>query len=51
MTSLEEYVREHDVDGLKRKLQDRECRIDQLENQIVDLNKKLSRFEENQSSK
>lgn len=49
VTSLEEYVREHDVDGLKRKLQDRECRIDQLENQIVDLNKKLSRFEETQS--
>lgn len=51
VTSLEEYVREHDVDGLKRKLQDRECRIDQLENQIVDLNKKLSRFEETQSGK
>lgn len=51
VTSLEDYVKEHDIDGLKRKLQDRECRIDQLENQIVDLNKKLSRFEENQSSK
>lgn len=51
MMNLENYVREHDVDGLKRKLQDRECRIDQLENQIVDLGKKLSKFEENQMSK
>lgn len=51
VTSLENYVREHDVDGFKRKLQDRECRIDQLENQIIDLNKKLSRFEDNQASK
>lgn len=49
VTSLEDYVREHDVDGLKRKLQDRECRIDQLENQIIDLNKKLLRFKESQS--
>lgn len=49
VTSLEDYVKEHDIDGLKRKLQDRECRIDQLENQVADLNKKLSRFEENQS--
>ncbi|KAL6429123.1 hypothetical protein ACFW04_008122 [Cataglyphis niger] len=49
VTSLENYVREHDIDGFKRKLQDRECRIDQLENQIIDLNKKLSRFE-NQSN-
>lgn len=51
VTSLEDYVKEHDIDGLKRKLQDRECRIDQLENQIVDLNKKLTRIEGNQSSK
>lgn len=50
VTSLEDYVREHDVDGFKRKLQDRECRINQLENQIIDLNKKLSKFGENQSN-
>lgn len=46
VTSLEDYVREHDIDGLKRKLQDRECRIGQLENQISEL-KKLSKVEEN----
>lgn len=45
VTSLEDYVREHDIDGLKRKLQDRECRIGQLENQISEL-KKLPKFEE-----
>lgn len=48
VTSLEDYVREHDIDGLKRKLQDRECRISQLENQIFEL-KKLSKFQENKS--
>lgn len=48
VTSLEDYVRKHDIDGLKRKLQDRECRIGQLENQIFEL-KKLSKFEENKS--
>ncbi|XP_071555935.1 uncharacterized protein [Temnothorax nylanderi] len=48
VTNLEHYVREHDIDGLKRKLQDRECRIGQLENQIFEL-KKLSKFEENKS--
>lgn len=46
VTNLEDYVREHDIDGLKRKLQDRECRIGQLENQISEL-KKLSKFEKN----
>lgn len=46
VTSLEDYVREHDIDGLKRKLQDRECRIGQLENEISEL-KKLSKFEKN----
>lgn len=46
VTNLEDYVREHDIDGLKRKLQDRECRIGQLENQISEL-KKLSKFEVN----
>lgn len=45
VTSLEDYVREHDIDGLKRKLQDRECRIGQLENHISEL-KKLSKLEE-----
>lgn len=47
VTSLEDYVRQHDIDGLKRKLQDRECRIGQLENQISEL-KKLPKFEENE---
>ncbi|KYQ52594.1 ELKS/Rab6-interacting/CAST family member 1 [Trachymyrmex zeteki] len=46
VTNLEDYVKEHDIDGLKRKLQDRECRIVQLENQISEL-RKLSKFEEN----
>lgn len=46
VTSLEDYVREHDIDGLKRKLQDRECRIGQLENQISEL-KKLPKYEGN----
>ncbi|XP_011879784.1 PREDICTED: golgin subfamily A member 6-like protein 22 [Vollenhovia emeryi] len=46
VTSLEDYVREHDIDGLKRKLQDRECRISQLENQVSEM-KKLSQFEGN----
>lgn len=50
VTSLESYVKEHDIDGLKRKLQDRECRIVQLEDQISQL-KKLSKFEENKSGK
>lgn len=50
VTNLEDYVKEHDIDGLKRKLQDRECRIGQLENQISEL-KKLSKFEENKSGK
>ncbi|KAL0115536.1 hypothetical protein PUN28_010805 [Cardiocondyla obscurior] len=45
VTNLENYVREHDIDGLKRKLQDRECRISQLESQIFQL-KNLSKFEE-----
>lgn len=31
VTNLEEYVRSHDVDALKRKLQDREGKIEQLE--------------------
>ncbi|XP_028046762.1 putative leucine-rich repeat-containing protein DDB_G0290503 [Monomorium pharaonis] len=48
VTNLEDYVKEHDIDGLKRKLQDRECRIGQLENQISEL-KKLSKFKENRS--
>ncbi|XP_012054808.1 PREDICTED: ELKS/Rab6-interacting/CAST family member 1-like [Atta cephalotes] len=46
VTNLEDYVKEHDIDGLKRKLQDRECRIVQLENQIFEL-RKLSKCEEN----
>lgn len=46
VTNLEDYVKEHDIDGLKRKLQDRECRIGQLENQISEL-KNLSKFQEN----
>lgn len=46
VTNLEDYVREHDIDGLKRKLQDRECRISQLENQISEL-KKMSKLKEN----
>jgi len=50
VTNLEDYVREHDIDGLKRKLQDREYKIVQLENQISEL-KKLSNFEENKSGK
>lgn len=50
VTSLEDYVREHDIDGLKRKLQDREYRIVQLESQISEP-KKLSKFEENKPGK
>lgn len=50
VTSLENYVREHDIDGLKRKLQDRECRIEQLRNQVVEL-KEMSRFKKNQLGK
>lgn len=50
VTNLEDYVKQHDIDGLKRKLQDRECRIGQLENQVSEL-KKLSKFEENKSGK
>lgn len=50
VTSLENYVREHDIDGLKRKLQDRECRIEQLRNQAVKL-KEMPKFKENQSGK
>lgn len=46
VTNLEDYVKEHDIDGLKRNLQDRECRIVQLENQIFEL-RKLSKCEEN----
>ncbi|XP_011690772.1 PREDICTED: golgin subfamily A member 6-like protein 22 [Wasmannia auropunctata] len=46
VTNLEDYVKKHDIDGLKRKLQDRECRIVQLENQVSGL-KKLSKFAEN----
>ncbi|XP_012225642.1 golgin subfamily A member 6-like protein 25 [Linepithema humile] len=49
VTNLENYVKEHNVDSLKRTLQDRECRINQLENQIVDLGKKLLKFEKNQT--
>ncbi|KAL6255312.1 hypothetical protein P5V15_013652 [Pogonomyrmex californicus] len=51
VTSLEDYVRKHDIDGLKRKLQDRECKIDQLENQISELNKKLSSSQEYKSAR
>lgn len=50
VTSLEDYVREHDIDGLKRKLQDREYRIVQLESQISEP-KRLSKFEENKPGK
>ncbi|KYN26914.1 PREDICTED: putative leucine-rich repeat-containing protein DDB_G0290503 [Trachymyrmex cornetzi] len=50
VTNLEDYVKEHDIDGLKRKLQDRECRIVQLENQIFEL-RKLSKYEENKPVK
>ncbi|XP_026826222.1 putative leucine-rich repeat-containing protein DDB_G0290503 isoform X1 [Ooceraea biroi] len=50
VTSLENYVREHDIDGLKRKLQDRECRIEQLWNQVVEL-KEVSKLKKNQSGK
>lgn len=50
VSSLERYVKEHDIDGLKRKLQDRECKIGQLRNQIVQL-KEMSRFQECQLGK
>ncbi|XP_076763023.1 uncharacterized protein LOC143430566, partial [Xylocopa sonorina] len=47
VTQLEEYVREHNVDVLKRKLQDRECRIEQLQNRVGYLEKELLKVEEN----
>lgn len=34
VTSLEDYVKSHNVDSLKRKLQDREDKIVQLRDQI-----------------
>lgn len=46
VTQLEEYVREHKVDVLKRKLEDRECRIDQLQNRVGYLEKELLKVEE-----
>lgn len=46
VTQLEEYVREHNVDVLKRKLEDRECRIDQLQNRVGHLEKELLKVEE-----
>lgn len=46
VTQLEDYVREHNVDGLKRKLQDRECRIEQLQNRVGYLEKELARLQE-----
>ncbi|XP_006610106.1 ELKS/Rab6-interacting/CAST family member 1-like [Apis dorsata] len=46
VTQLEEYVREHNVDVLKRKLEDRECRIDQLQNRVGYLEKELLKVEE-----
>ncbi|XP_076546170.1 uncharacterized protein LOC143305652 [Osmia lignaria lignaria] len=47
VTELEEYVKEHNVDVLKRKLQDRECRIDQLQDRVGCLEKELLKVEEN----
>ncbi|XP_076659569.1 uncharacterized protein LOC143362933 [Halictus rubicundus] len=47
VTQLEEYVRKHNVDGLKMKLQDRECKIEQLQNRVGYLEKELCKVEEN----
>ncbi|KOC61338.1 ELKS/Rab6-interacting/CAST family member 1 [Habropoda laboriosa] len=51
VTQLEQYVREHNVDILKRKLQDRECRIDQLQNRVGYLEKELLKIEETHRAK
>ncbi|KOX74289.1 ELKS/Rab6-interacting/CAST family member 1 [Melipona quadrifasciata] len=51
VTQLEDYVRKHNVDVLKRKLQDRECRIDQLQSHVGYLEKELLRVEENHRGK
>ncbi|KAK1122955.1 hypothetical protein K0M31_008593 [Melipona bicolor] len=51
VTQLEDYVRKHNVDVLKRKLQDRECRIDQLQSRVGYLEKELLRVEENHRGK
>lgn len=45
VTHLEEYVKSHDVDALKQKLQDREERIDQLHVKIESLQKEIMRHE------
>ena len=51
VTQLEDYVRRHNVDVLKRKLQDREYRIDQLQSRVGYLEKELLRVEENHRGK
>lgn len=51
VTQLEEYVRKHNVDVLKRKLQDRECRIDQLQSRVGYLEKELLKVEEKHRGK
>lgn len=45
VTHLEEYVKSHNVDALKQKLQDREERIDQLLSKIDTLDKELMKRE------
>lgn len=45
VTHLEDYVRKHNVDVLKQKLQDRECRIEQLQGRVNTLEKELIKFE------
>ncbi|XP_076395596.1 uncharacterized protein LOC143265749 [Megachile rotundata] len=50
VTQLEEYVKEHNVDVLKRKLQDRECRIDQLQERVGCLEKELLKIKGSQGN-
>ncbi|XP_047350156.1 ELKS/Rab6-interacting/CAST family member 1-like [Vespa velutina] len=44
VTHLEDYVRKHNVDILKQKLQDRESRIEQLQGRVDTLEKELIKF-------